>query len=71
MTLKLYLVRETERARQFEKPGKGRLWVPRSVCRRTLKFAPEAGKPRLTEVEIEDWWLDKNPWPAQEQKELL
>jgi hypothetical protein len=23
------------------------------------------------EVEIEDWWLEQNPWPPQKQKELL
>lgn len=70
MTLRLYLVRESEKARLFENAGTNRQWVPRSVCRSVVKFAKEVGKLQLCEVEIEDWWLTKNPWPAV-QKDLF
>jgi len=65
--LKLKFVREARsgRARLYENPAGARHWVPRSVCPRVMKFSETEH-----EVTIEDWWLAKNPWPANKQKEL-
>jgi hypothetical protein len=81
MELRLKFVRQARSglARLYENDAGSRLWIPRSVCRRTMKWpAPRAtaadggGVAAAThEVEIEDWWLEQNPWPPQKQKELL
>jgi hypothetical protein len=70
MTLKLQMERETAAARLYDNGG-GKQWVPRSVCVRTLKFPPQPGKAAVHEVEIEDWWLAKNPWPRRRQLEFI
>jgi len=55
-TLTLTFLRETPLSRHYQlRPGCAQ-WVPRSVCRRTVK----AGY--VHEVTIEDWWLEKNPF---------
>jgi hypothetical protein len=71
-TLKLKLIQETSQARLYEKEMPSRLpgirqWVPRSVCPRTLKAGDNH------EVDIEDWWLEQNPFTKKDgkQKELL
>lgn len=64
MTLRLWLLRETELARQFSKTPPDRrpvtFWVPRSVTTRILKFREVSGMPRECEVEIEDWFVEKS-----------
>ena len=68
MTLRLYFVRETDAARLYERKNGSQRWIPKSVCPRVVKF-PVGARP-VHEVEIEDWWLEKNPWPEVEQKEI-
>lgn len=69
--LNLYFVRETELARLYRKPDDTQQWVPKSVCPTTLKHPPALdGQLALHEVTIEDWWLEKNPWPECKQKGL-
>jgi hypothetical protein len=73
MMVKMKFVREaaSHQARQYENAAGARLWIPRSVCPRTMKFAPDANGVVVHEVEIEDWWLEKNPWPEARQKQLI
>jgi len=68
MTKTLYLHAETPLARQFGSKDGRTLWVPRSVCRNLMKFPPVEGKLRLCQVEIEDWWWDRNGFEARERK---
>lgn len=63
MKLTLRFVHETALARLYRKADGAQQWVPRSVCPRTLKWPAENGELAVHEVEIEDWWLEKNPWP--------
>lgn len=66
-TLKLKLIKETDQARWYENERGIRQWVPRSVCRRTLKLGDRH------EVTIAEWWLKENPWTKKDgaQKDLL
>lgn len=67
----LQLIRETAGARLYRNRHGHEQWVPRSVCQKTLKWPPKDGQPAVHEVEIEEWWLEKNPWPAKAtQREL-
>jgi hypothetical protein len=75
MILNLIFVKETALARLYENKGGARQWVPRSVCRRTLKFpAGTPGKtggtpvPPVHEVDIADWWLEQNPFENRQEK---
>jgi hypothetical protein len=61
--LNFYLVKETSLARLYRDRHDAEQWVPRSVCARTVKHPAQAGGLPLHEVEIEDWWVAKNPWP--------
>lgn len=70
MTERLYLVRETEHARLYRKRSGSEMWFPRSVCLKTLKFPPMPGMLPIHEVEVADWFMEKNPWPP-EQRKLL
>lgn len=67
MGLHLKFVRESKSglARLYENSAGSRLWVPRSVCKSTIKFTATEH-----EVDIAEWWLDKNPWPPNRQNEL-
>lgn len=62
-TLRLWLIRETDMARLFSKTPPGRdavpVWIPRSVVKRIIKFPVVPGQPRECEVEIEDWFVEK------------
>ena len=71
MALNLKFVQEsrTGLARLYEDRHGAQQWVPVSVCKRTLKHAASAGQLAMHEVEIEPWWLEKNPWPPG-QREL-
>lgn len=71
MALNLKFVRESTsgKARLYEDRAGGRQWVPVSVCKSTLKHTAPAGQLPMHEVEIENWWLEKNPWPPG-QREL-
>jgi hypothetical protein len=60
--LRLTLIRETAGARLFARADGHQKWVPRSVCRSTVKFPREPGQPQVCEVEIEEWWLEKAGW---------
>jgi hypothetical protein len=61
MKVTLWCIRETEKARLYRRTHGADVWVPRSVCRNVLKWPPEHGNPPIHEVEIEDWFLKKNP----------
>lgn len=67
ITLKLHCVHETDAARLYQRASGARQWVPRSVCKSVFKHSAKAGEHPIHEVEIEDWWLRKNPWPEGEQ----
>ena len=73
MTLRLKFVREarSHQARLYENGDGARLWIPRSVCPNTMKYAPAGGALPMHEVDVEDWWLEKNPWPANRQRQLI
>jgi len=72
MTLHLSFIRPTPLARLYRDRAGGEQWVPRSVCAKTLKWPSQNGQPPVHEVEIEDWWLEQNPWPrGAGQKELI
>jgi hypothetical protein len=68
MTLRLKFVREarSHQARLYENGDGARLWIPRSVCPHTMKWSGTEH-----EVDVEDWWLEKNPWPANRQRQLI
>jgi hypothetical protein len=70
-TLNLKFVRESRWARLYENADGARQWVPRSVCPHTLKHPAEDGALPVHEVDIEYWWMQKNPWPKDKQKELI
>lgn len=58
--VRLHFIKETELARlykQVDREGKtlSTKWIPKSVCGTTTKFSDTEH-----EVEIEDWWLEKN-----------
>ena len=65
----LKFIRETDLARLYENDRGTQLWIPRSVCPSTRKLPRESGTP-VHVVESEDWWLEKNPWPAGQQSLL-
>lgn len=71
MTLTLNFIRETAAARLYAKADGSQQWIPRSVCQRTLKWPGKDGHPPVHQVDVEDWWLEKNPWPESKQKALL
>lgn len=60
MNATFYLVKETVNARQYSRTpdGMNPFWVPRSVCVRTTKWK-EPGKPERHEVDIENWFANK------------
>lgn len=62
-----YLKRETAGARLVETKGGFEFWIPRSVCPRVLKYPPNGEGKRLVELEVEDWWWEKNGVEAKEQ----
>jgi len=62
MKVQLWLITETERARRFSRTKEGidSFWVPRSVCRSTLKHPISEHSPyQRCEVEIEEWFCEK------------
>jgi len=61
MTLKLKFIGGTALARHYEHANGTRQWVPRRVCRVRVEGNPH-------EVEIEDWWLQQNPFERKESK---
>lgn len=50
--------RETEKARLLRVAGR-EVWLPKSVVKRIMKFAPDASGEREVVVEAEDWWCEK------------
>lgn len=60
-TVRLWLVKETEKARYYSKlppernpePG-DMLWIPRSVCHGTMKFPNDEHH-----VQVEDWFVER------------
>ncbi len=63
MTLRLELIRETDKARQYQFKDGTQLWIPRSVVKSTVKFPrdkADLSKPEIHELNIEDWWWEKN-----------
>ena len=68
MTERLIFIRETALARLYQFPDKTTAWIPKSVVRSTVKFKPgneleaPVDKPaqEVHEVNIEDWWWEKN-----------
>ena len=67
MKASLYLIMETEKARQLQKeqergqiPRPVAFWIPRSVVKSCLKFPKQPGeKYQLCELEIEEWFARK------------
>ena len=38
------------------------IWIPRSVCtHRSMLQSPKVNPHPLTQITVEDWWLEKNP----------
>ncbi len=60
MTVILKLVRETELARLFQRGDGSEIWIPRSICKRTTKFPVEPGRLQECEIEVEEWFANKN-----------
>ncbi len=61
MRIRLWLIRETEKARQYSRIPPERhaepsdlLWVPRSIVEHTTKCGSEH------EVDLPDWFIEKN-----------
>ena len=59
MTIRALLLKETEKARQFEYRG-AKVWIPRSVCKSVVKFEPGADGRVPCEVDVADWFVEKN-----------
>jgi len=57
--LKLNFIEETEKARLFEMPKLGHIWIPRSVIKTQRKF-PEVNGKTVCVVEVEDWFVRRN-----------
>lgn len=70
MTTRLYFMRETESARLYRNKAGQEKWFPRSVITRTLKHPAQPGQRPIHEIELPDWFLEKNPWPPA-QRELI
>lgn len=63
MILRLYCVDETDKARLYRRASGVEKWVPRSICKSVLKRPRDPAKRYpIHEVDIEDWWLEKNGW---------
>lgn len=62
MTRKFYLEQETGAARRLQTRSGFEFWVPRSVCKRMLKFPPNQAGRVVVEVEVEDWWWRRIGW---------
>lgn len=60
MTRKFYLEQETGAARRLQTRSGFEFWIPRSVCKSTLKFPPNREGRVVVEIDIEDWWWVKN-----------
>lgn len=64
MTKRLWLIAETDLARLFAPnadDSSHRIWIPRSVTTRCLKFQQIPGDLRREcEIDVEDWWAEKN-----------
>lgn len=73
-TLKLKFVRQSSsgKGRLYENERGGRQWVPVSIMKSCLKH-PALTPQHLSvhEVQLPEWWVEKNPWPASKQQELL
>ena len=63
MTIKLHFIAETALARKYENAAGQQQWFPRAVLLKTMKWPAKDGRPPLHEVEVEDWFLEKHPWP--------
>lgn len=66
MTIRLTLLRETDKARLYRFSDGTTTWIPRSVVKSTVKFSnPDLNSPVeqatnvIHELVIEDWWWDK------------
>lgn len=69
--VRLWFVRESEKARRYCKlplnrnPGDDTpdnpnyIWVPRSVCERTAKFPAEGSERPVHEIEVADWFAER------------
>ncbi len=67
MNLRLWLVKETEKARLYSRQSSQEnssptdlLWLPRSVCKSTKKFPPTSPTAWPEHhVEVEEWFAEK------------
>ncbi len=69
--LRLILVAETTAARLYRNGGGGQQWIPRSQCKSTTKYPPVEGQPNVHDVDVNDWFLKRSPFPPNRQPELL
>jgi len=54
VTFNFKFIEETPRARCYESKKIGRFWIPRSIVKKTLKFADG-----VHEVEVPDWFAEE------------
>ena len=60
MTIRLTFIKETELARLYMFKNGETKWIPRSVVKSTTKFPYQGPEhPVIHELNIEDWWWDK------------
>lgn len=64
MTRIFYLKGESAGARKVATKDGFEFWIPRSVCPTTFKYPPDKEGRRLVQIEIEDWWWQKNGMEA-------
>ena len=71
MKLLLKAVRTTSRAWLFENSKGQRQWIPRRFVVYIRLEGPLPDGSRLCEARIEDWWLERHPWPKNGQMKLI
>lgn len=60
MTLRLTLVKETEKARLYQFKDGSQTWIPKSACKSTIKFPLKDPLDwPVHEVVVEEWWWNK------------
>ncbi len=60
MTIRLTLIKQTDLARLYRFADKEEIWIPRSVIKSMTKFpSKDPLNPEVHELNIEDWWWDK------------
>lgn len=56
MKITLAFIRETEKARLYERQNGQQLWIPRSVIKTTLKHPRNSDGFQVHELDIEPWF---------------